>query len=822
LTISSLVRTAGPFIGNGAQVAFSFAFKVFQNTDLLVQQTDLMSVQTTLAYGTGYSVALNVDQNTAPGGTVTLTSPLTNLFTLFITSNVPQTQPASLTNAGGFFPKTIEDALDRQTIIFQQATTSLGQAIRVPELSGIPILPTAAARAGTVQGWDALGNPAQVAVQSPGSFTYGQRVIDSFTGDGASTVFTLSANPGSQSNIQVNVGGVTQRDGLDFAWNGNLTVTFSTAPPASVFVDISYVRALPMGASDAGSTAFLQTGAGAVTRTVQTKLAESVSVLDFIPVSEHAAIKAGTSVLDVTDYFNAAIAAAKTVHVPGGSYFTKRPINMTGRGVQYTYWGRRLIGEGASNTIINAYTGVYPCIDCTGMNTGEVFGINVRSDNPSYAPGLTAADCASIGLTQGRGLVSTSCNQLRLRHLRFNMASIIARNAGTGTIGICNNGGEHVLRESCEIYANLPLVDHNGLQFAVASSSAISPQYEAPFVGSISCLMHENRSLILVSLDSFRAWWTWQVGQVNFENLYTSTRTYTPGFVTPAYLETFCITGSATNVDINCYQEASGLFGTTYRMDHRYVTFGAGFYEDIDIVVQRAGLDAGYPLPGAPVESIGLVEGTTLSNCRINCNYVVTTYNASGDNNGFAPLPVTWAGTNLAIQSVDFILDAATHSANIFSVIGPYCTNVKSTNWRSGLTMRCDLNGVFLPVAVGLSSAGTGTYTFQLAKFEREGQWCRVTIKLSWSAHTGNGGLSISGLPFTSDVDMEQAVACYSDGMVIAGSGAFQVVGWIPNNGTTIQVRRIDITGGASTGVAIDGTVAELLLTGTYRIADGF
>jgi hypothetical protein len=388
---------------------------------------------------------------------------------------------------------------------------------------------------------------------------------------------------------------VCDANGQASVWLGTSTYRMILKNASDVVIwDVDGISANDLsGSSGSASVGYTQGGLGSVTRTVQERLRDQVSVLDFIPVTEHAAIASGTSTLDVTDYFNAAIAAAALIKVPAGSYFVKRPINMSGRGIAFLYWGKRLVGDGKATTLIYGYTGVYPVIDCTGQNGGgEVSGLQVISDSPGRF-GLSASDCASIGLMQGRGSVNNVCNELLLKNLTFHMASIAARNGGAGTIGICNNGCEHVLRDNCEIYANLPLVDHNGLQVSVASSSSIGSQYEAPIAAPISCLVHKNRNLLLVALDSFRAWWSWQAGEVDFDNLYTSTRTNTPGTATPAYLESFYITGSAGNIKINAYQEVSGLFGTTYRMDHRYVTFGAGFYEDIDIVVQRGGREVG-------------------------------------------------------------------------------------------------------------------------------------------------------------------------------------------------------------------------------------
>lgn len=170
MTISTQTRSAGPFTGTGLLVSYPFAFKVFQTSDILVNQTDTNGNASIPTLGGGYTVVLNADQNAAPGGAVTPIVPLPTGYTWLITSAVSQTQGASLTNAGGFFPKTIEDALDRLTILLQQGLGS--GLVRVPDIGISITLPSAASRAGSVLGFDASGNPIAAAPTSSGVFNF--------------------------------------------------------------------------------------------------------------------------------------------------------------------------------------------------------------------------------------------------------------------------------------------------------------------------------------------------------------------------------------------------------------------------------------------------------------------------------------------------------------------------------------------------------------------------------------------------------------------------------------------------------------------------
>lgn len=137
MTISSQTRKAGPFIGNGSTTAFPFTFKVFAASDLVVTRANTVGTETVLAVGTDYTVALNSNQNSNPGGTVTLTSALALNFRLVITSAVPNLQPVDITNNGGFYPKVINDALDRLTILAQQNTLDNSRSVKVPVTSDV-------------------------------------------------------------------------------------------------------------------------------------------------------------------------------------------------------------------------------------------------------------------------------------------------------------------------------------------------------------------------------------------------------------------------------------------------------------------------------------------------------------------------------------------------------------------------------------------------------------------------------------------------------------------------------------------------------------
>lgn len=130
MSITETTRRAGPYATDGSQVEFPFAFKVFKAEDVVVTRSE-SGIDTELALTTDYTVNLNANQDAAPGGEVVLTS-APNGPTITITSGMAATQPTVFTNAGGFFPRVLNDSLDRVTILIQQL---------VERLSRVPLLP---------------------------------------------------------------------------------------------------------------------------------------------------------------------------------------------------------------------------------------------------------------------------------------------------------------------------------------------------------------------------------------------------------------------------------------------------------------------------------------------------------------------------------------------------------------------------------------------------------------------------------------------------------------------------------------------------------
>ena len=119
------------YAGNGANTQFSFSLKVFQQSDVLVVLADASGTETTQTLNTHYTVNLNGDQNSSPGGLVTMLTAPASGATVVIARKVLNTQGITLTDGGLFYPSVIEGALDRVTIQVQQLQEKVDRAVTV-------------------------------------------------------------------------------------------------------------------------------------------------------------------------------------------------------------------------------------------------------------------------------------------------------------------------------------------------------------------------------------------------------------------------------------------------------------------------------------------------------------------------------------------------------------------------------------------------------------------------------------------------------------------------------------------------------------------
>jgi hypothetical protein len=407
MSISSEVRRAGPYSGNGSTVAFAFAFKVFNTSQVVVTRT-VSGVETVLTLTTHYTVALNSNQNTNPGGTVTMLSAPAVGQSITITSNVANLQPTAIANLGGFYPEVINDSLDRATIQIQQLDERLDRALVIPvSSSGISTqLPVPQSNA--LIGWDS-GGTALRNVNSTALGTTSYQYVHRILATAGQTVFTLpTPYVLNASAITVFVNGLRVEQGATQDWveTNTTTVTFNsglTVGDLVVFVVNVLASVVPIAAFPAasvsafGATLVDDADAAAARTTLGLVIGTNVQGIDATLVA----------------LSGLATGADKLAYSTGTDTFSQTDL---------TSFARTILDDanaGAVRTTI-------------GVGTG---------DSPTFA-GLTIADAGNIVLNTTTGTkIGTATGQ----KLGFYNATPVIQQAGTGeTVGFTAGGGTTV------------------------------------------------------------------------------------------------------------------------------------------------------------------------------------------------------------------------------------------------------------------------------------------------------------------------------------------------------------------------------------------
>lgn len=144
------------FLGNDVATVFPLGFIVLDEADLIVSIQRVNNTISPRILNVHYTVS---NLNNPSGATVTLNPALATGEKLLVARKTPRTQEAQLLPQAGFSPKAVEDALDRMALIVQEAGSGIDRSMKVPVGETVLDLPSLAARAGKLLGFNEGGNP---------------------------------------------------------------------------------------------------------------------------------------------------------------------------------------------------------------------------------------------------------------------------------------------------------------------------------------------------------------------------------------------------------------------------------------------------------------------------------------------------------------------------------------------------------------------------------------------------------------------------------------------------------------------------------------
>ena len=605
------------YAGNGSTTSFTVPFYFLANTHLKVILRSAAGIETTKTLTTDYTVS---GVGSPSGGTITMLVAPASGETLAILRNVPYTQETDYQSNDPFPAQTHEQALDKLTMETQQLAEQANRALTLPAslAGGNTELPAPVSN--NLIGWnsDLTGlqnvDPTTLAT----IVAFGTAKADTFSGNGSTTAFTLTSNPGALNNLDVSISGVSQRNGLDFTWSGGTTLTFTSAPASGTNnILVRYLQALPQGSTDSASATFIQSGTGAVARIAQDKMRECISVKDFGAVGDFN----GTTGTDNYTAIQAAInylfsKGGGTLYFPKGFYRITQALNLTGNGTLGRSGNTPIIfkGDGMPNAFDTGSWSTYGgswivgqtgnwIMDCTGLQyfTCEEMGFRGTGTNASVNGVLTA---------RSTSVKFAHCQTFRKCVIWVDTAPTAT---AVGSIALANNGTETFVVEQSWLISDTPLA----LTFNNSTDlNLVSPYVSIEYGGGyLSSTMMNFRNTTFFALTGYAN----RIQGVN-----------------DAFFDT-CIwskaAGNTTNYGI---QLISGQSGTAHCQDLRFTgqveVFGGAFRIDDTNPIN---IDANIMMPD-PTAAYVSTGSVSLTNCVFNIHNIYGSSVQPVFNAGFA------------------------------------------------------------------------------------------------------------------------------------------------------------------------------------------
>jgi hypothetical protein len=345
------------------QTSFTIPFEFFDDSDVDIYVDEVLKtegVHYTLTGGDGSTGSAALSVTGAAGGSFVI-----------IRRRIALERTTDFTAGADINRAALNQQLDTLVGMAADLNDEVGRAFRIsPTTLGVPntllqgeVVPNSFVGFGPDGSFSVLTAP-DGAYVSAGAATV---AVDSFTGDGTTVDFTMGGIPASSGNVFVYLDGIMQ-DAANYTVSGTV-LTFTTAPPLNSNIEMRRFQSVftNPGATTADLVTYSPAGAGAVSRTVQSRLRDFVSVKDFGAV--------GDGVTDDTAAIQAAIdaAAGRPVYVPAGTYVITSTIDMESAATSTFNQGPQLIGDGIGKTIFDNQVSSAPMFD---VKAGGVAGSN--------------------------------------------------------------------------------------------------------------------------------------------------------------------------------------------------------------------------------------------------------------------------------------------------------------------------------------------------------------------------------------------------------------------------------------------------------------
>ena len=212
-----------------------------------------------------------------------------------------------------------------------------------------------------------------------------------------------------------------------------------------------------------------------------------------------------------------------------------------------------------------------------------------------------------------------------------------------------------------------------------------------------------------------------------------------------------------------------------------------------------------------------VVSGTTITSSAFN--------SAMSDIATALTQSIAYDGQTTTTGLIPFAFGLKTDILSPYTALGPVSLTAGQLQFPASQNASSDPNtlddyeeGTFTPTVIGSTLAGVGTYTQQKGVYTKVGRLVTVNVWLQWTAHTGTGNMSFSGLPFTIQNTSGNyggiSIGYVSNIALTAGNVIYGLTEFGTTNVTVAQ----SPTGGGTYSLVPMDISAEIAFTATYIV----
>jgi len=221
--------TRNDYVATNGQTVFPYTFTALADGDIKV-----------LKNGTALTLGGSNDYTLSGvgtyGGNVTLTSGAAAGDAIAIYLDMDLARTTNYQNSGDFLALDVNGDFDALWLALQQGTTGLERAVRRPQSEPSTTnmeLPPVGNRANKLLGFTSTGAVEAISYVGEGLLTLN---VETFTGNGSTTAYTLTNSAADTKSLQISIDGLMQAVS-SYSLSGT-TLTFSEAPPANSFIEV--------------------------------------------------------------------------------------------------------------------------------------------------------------------------------------------------------------------------------------------------------------------------------------------------------------------------------------------------------------------------------------------------------------------------------------------------------------------------------------------------------------------------------------------------------------------------------------------------------